>query len=229
MNSLTPRMKATQLWQEILDNRRLQRGLILILLIATAEIGMRWFEHIEYSENELRKLQEQRVQLQSRSQDENALRKQLQELTLLQKTAESRMWVVPTEAIGQALQKDWLQTLFKDAGVVPQSITLASPRQSSSQATQGSGALVSQPPNHQGAPTLHEFRSTLVFSFSPNNLQKILAALEGADLLVQVEALNASRRNRRVEVTINMQMEVDKLRARAEQTKSSVTNHEQAN
>jgi len=227
MTSLSPTLQASQLWQEIRGNRRLQWGLLLILLIAAAEFGMRWFEHIQHSENELRRLQDQRVQLQSNSQDEQALRNQLKELTALQKTAESRMWVVPTEAIGQALQKDWLQTLFKNAGVVPQSITLASPRQSSSQLLPAAGASVAQQSELHEAPTLREFRSTLVFSFSPDNLEKILAALEGADLLVQVEALNASRKDRRVELTINMQMEVDKVRA--EEAKSGTTEHDQAN
>jgi hypothetical protein len=193
-------------WRALRGNRRLQLGVLVILAILITEGGLRWLDRMEQQEKQLAELRSQKLRLQGQSQDKTALEAQLREIEQIRATAKARMWVVPSEAVGQARQKDWLQSIFKEIGVTPQNITLATP-----QAYNGTPlASADREQKAQGTlANIREFRATLIFPFSPAGLEKALAALEGGEPFVRVESLFANRGARRIELSLSMLMEID--------------------
>ncbi len=202
-------------WQDFRRNRRLQFGILAILSIVAAEGSMRWLDHLGQREVLLDELRNKKLALQGQSRDEVGLSRLLQQYKSARQTAETRMWVVPSEAVGQAQQKDWLQAVFKECEVVPRSITLASPRSYAKAEVTGGVSPASVPQEKKEPETkgVREFRATVLFPFTPVGLEKVLSALEGGEPFVQIETLNANRRERRTELTLRMLMDVDKERA----------------
>lgn len=213
MIKLSPRL-VTQ-WHDFRRNRRLQIGILAILAIMMAEGSLRWLDHLAHQEVLLDELRNKKLTLQGQSRDEPGLTRLLQEYKAARQTAEARMWVVPSEAVGQALQKDWLQAAFKECAVIPQSITLASPKSFAKPDTTGAPkpTRAQQEMKETEIRGIREFRATVLFPFTPVGLEKVLAALEGGEPFVQIETLNANRRERRIEITLRMLMEVDKERS----------------
>ena len=210
--NLPPRF--AEQWQAFRANRRLQLGALVILAILAAEGSLRWLEHMEAQETRLSELRDQKHRLQGQSRDKVALEAELDEIGQVAATAKARLWVVPSEAVGQARQKDWLQSMFQQIEVVPRSIVLATPRAYDEKTPSGASAspafVAAAAPQSAQKPTgIREFRATLVFPFTPNGLEKTLAALEGGEPFVKIESLFASRRERRVELNLAMLMEIN--------------------
>jgi len=202
-------LQFAQQWQEFRRNRRLQVGILVILGVLVSEGTMRWFEFQGHQETRLTELRSQRMMLQGQSRDETVLKEKLAELETARDVVEKRMWVVPSEAVGQARQKDWLLNLFKQSSVAPINITLGSPRPFNGKSEGGAAAAGSQE-DPQG---FMEFRASISFPFSPAALENILNALEGGEPFVQIEVLRASRRERKVDIEMNMLMEVNRTKA----------------
>lgn len=200
--SNSSRLAQTTLIDEFKSNRRLQIGLALIALVIVVEGGLRWSDHLSSQAQLLGELQMRRVALQSRSRDAGALEERLERLRNAETAAQARLWQVPSEAVGQAKQKDWLLETFKTLGVTPQSIVLATPKA-------GPAERDSAPRNEvDSVAGVRRFRATLMFQFSPAALESVLVALESGEPFVDIESLVVNRRQRRVELTIATLMDV---------------------
>jgi len=198
------------MWRDIKGNRRLQWGLAIVLAILAVEGVLRWTDALTEQEKELRELRDQKRHLQGQIQDKTLLQEILQKVEGAQTAAKARVWVVSSEAVGQARQKDWVQTLFREKNIPLQSLVLATPRGREKPVTE-SGITADK------VADIREFRATVSFPFSPENLERIVAALEGGELFTRIESLSASRRQRRVELEFAMLMEIDpRAAARAE-------------
>jgi hypothetical protein len=184
------------LWRDLSGNRRLQWGLLAVLVILGAEGGLRWMDTLGMQERKLAQLRDQKIRLREQVRDHTMLEALLDEAERLQAAAKARLWVVPSEAVGQARQKDWVQTLFQTEGVRLQTLVLATPRANLADAA-------ARPAD------IREFRATLTFPFSPDNLEKVLAAIEAGPAFARVEGLRVNRRQRRIEIEFAMAMEID--------------------
>lgn len=195
--------------EEFRANRRLQLGLALVFGVLLVEGGLRWSDHLARSASTLADLEARRAVLQTQTRDEGALRAQLERLQLISAEEGARLWRVPSEAVGQARQKDWLLGVFKAVSVAPQSIVLAAPRPiQSDRNDKGRGADAKPRSEVSGAIGVRQFRATVLFSFTPAALESILSALEGRSAFLEIESLTVKRRERRVELSLAMLMEV---------------------
>jgi hypothetical protein len=181
--------------RDLSGNRRLQWGLLAVLVILGVEGGLRWMDNLETQERKLAQLRGQKIQLREQVRDKTALEALLDKAERLKEAARTRLWVVPSEAVGQARQKDWVQNLAQREGIRLQTLVLAAPR--------------ANPGGAPPAADIREFRATLTFPFSPAQLEKALAAIETGPAFARIEGLKVNRRMRRVEIEFAMSIQID--------------------
>ncbi|MDR1647324.1 MAG: hypothetical protein LBR88_04720 [Zoogloeaceae bacterium] len=175
-----------------------------MVVILGVEGNLRWIDHLDAQEKMLAQLRNQKSQLRAQVRDKAVLEVFLKKIGEIQSAAKTRLWVVPSEAVGQARQKDWIQALFQREGIRLQSLVLATPR------ADAAASAVSTPSAEAGtAADIREFRATLTFPFSPNNLEKVLGAIEGSSTFARIESLRVNRRQRRIELEFAVSMEID--------------------
>ena len=207
-----PRQLLDDSFQDFRNNRKLQYGLLAILLIVSVELGMRWTDSLEAKEKQLQQLRSEVRTLRNQSRDEESLRQLLSTLETSQQTVDQRLWVVSSEAVGQAQLKDWLTKLVQQAGVKNFKLTLSSPRtlgqndksESPTGATTGSRNTAGK----NFLKDMRELRASLSMSFAPDTLEKVLLEIEGGEPLAVVESLNIKRQDRRAELGVKVLMRV---------------------
>lgn len=186
-------------WRELRGSRRLQLALLAFIAIAATEGGLRWSDRLTARERQLQELRGELRDLRAQSRDEAELRQALAKLAEARRELDARLWRVPSEAIGQARLKDWLGDLAKRAGVTNPTLTLSAAKPLSSADKAASAELRA----------VQELRAVVGYGFTPEALERTLAAIEGGEALAAVEALNASRRDRRVEMTVRVLAHVE--------------------
>lgn len=190
-------------WRELRANRRLQWGALAILAILVVEGGMRWGDHLSGQQKALLKLQGDVAELRSRVRHQADLEKHLAGLSEVRQAVEERLWSVPSEAVGQARLKEWIEDVLKRSGATGANLTL-----SGVALPGGRDPLETNPATKGGAPDLREFRASVRMNFSPAALEKVLAEIEGGNALGGIESLSVNRRERRAEFTLFVLMRV---------------------
>ena len=219
--------------QEIRSNRLLQYGLLAIALLACVELALSWSDALSAKEKKLQELRSELRSLRNQSRDEGALRDQLAELKSMQEVIDQRLWVVSSDAVGQARLKDWLTTILKKAASKNFNLVLSSPRAmgaregnaeaeksstavgKNSEAKAASGNAASARDNVKN---LRELRANLTLAFTPAVLEQVLSDIEGGDPLATLESLNVNRRDRKIDMTVRVLMRIaqpDELAAQA--------------
>ena len=194
---------------EIKNNRRLQYGLAGIFLIALVEGGLRWRDHSDDQSAELQRLQTEISTLKRQSRDEAALRQTLADLDRIKTELENRVWTVQSEAIGQARLKDWLNDCMVRVGIPDAAIKLSNPLQVENTRKYGEKIVPipgAKRPQEARVDAIREVRANMVFRFTPEALERLLAELEGGDILVAIDTLVVNRRDMRVEIGIRIPM-----------------------
>lgn len=197
---------------ELKTNRRLQYGLMFILVLALAHGGLAWRDRLGRQAATLNGLQLEIKTLKQRSRDEAVLRETLEELARIGAQVEARLWTVQSAAVGQARFSDWLNDCLPRAGITDATLKFSIPR--------AAAATIDPPQNHKGvdkysesmgADNIREVRATMVFRFTPERLERLLAELEGGELLISVDTLVVNRQERRVEIGIRLPMRIGVL------------------
>lgn len=196
MNALRKRL--TDFVVEIRSNKRLSYGLVVIVAVICVEGGMRWMDWVAQQQSELVQLQTDLLALRSNTRNEATLKEALVRAERLQEAIDTRLWLVASEAVGQARLKDWLTDVVKTALANQYAITLASSRELINAQTKGPPDLTN----------LREFRATLSFQFTPSALEKVLAEIEGGKPFSSIDNLLVKQRERRVELTVRVLMRV---------------------
>ena len=176
------------LLQDFRANKRLRYGVFLIAMILVGELTLRWQESLGNQAQQIRNLDAELASLKQQSQDETQLRKVLEETTTLREETESRLWVVQSEAIGQARLKDWILDAATRANVPLTNITM------------GNASPID--PEHPTQDGYRLLSATLSFRFSPEALEKFLKEIEAGEALLNVEALTVNKREARVEINL---------------------------
>ncbi|MCW5649924.1 MAG: hypothetical protein KIS62_09275 [Ramlibacter sp.] len=186
---------------EFRRNRRLQWGLMVIAIVLFADLGARWKDRIDANQKKLAQTQIDLATLKRQAKNEEAMAKALNDARRAAELADARLWVVTSEAVGQAKVKDWLADLLRQAGVGNASINVAAARAVVGQQDESSGAGASKPGVGVG---LYEFSATSAFAFTPDSLEKLLAAVESGEPLARIESLSVRRNERRVELGVRV-------------------------
>lgn len=188
--------------QELKTNRRLQFGTLAIVLMLVVEIGMNWSDRLTRQTKELNQLRAQIASLRQQSHNEAYLTETLASLEQLQREVDERLWLVSSEAVGQAKVKDWINETLGRIGISNSTINIATPRPAQNK---NDGPAFANPTDK----SLLEFRATISFGFSPETLENLLAELEGGEPFVAIDALTVNRQTRRVELGIRLLMRLD--------------------
>lgn len=186
---------------ELRANRRLQAGVAIVLAIMSTEFALRWNDHLQNQERQLAQLQGELHALRAQSRVESELVARRDALATAHQAIEDRLWSAPSEAIAQARFRDWLSEVLQAAGTRNPTISLAPPRPPGERRNQPASAKPSPMTSPEG---LRELRATLAFPFSPDSLEKVLAAIEGGEALARVESIQVTRRTQRVELTVHL-------------------------
>lgn len=183
------------LQKELQATRHLRHGLLAVAVLILGEAGLRWSDRLDAAGQRLRELRAELGELRAQTRDEAGLRASLALLETARRTVDSRLWQVSSEATGQARMKDWLDEILKRAGATGPKIALSSARVAG--AAKQAGATTSDA-------GLREIRATVTAGFSPALLEQALFEIEGGEALAVIEALAASRRDRRIEFTVRV-------------------------
>ncbi|NCT83546.1 MAG: hypothetical protein GXC94_10405 [Comamonadaceae bacterium] len=208
---------ATQLsaqWQQLRaqlrpspQNRTLWLLIGIGLLAVAAELGTRAWEHQQKLDRELATLRK-RVQALQISADRVDWTRLGDQLGAAQQAFQDQLWHAPSEAQAQAMLRDWLSSLLKDAEVVRPTLRLqpvqaTAPAQA---ASAGEPAEVTKPAG-LGARLAREAvraRAQISFELTPGALETVLQRIERGGQLANVDAMSVSKRSRRVEMSISM-------------------------
>lgn len=186
--------------REFKSNKRLQYGSIAILLIALIDGGLRWSDRITQQAKDLQTLAGEIAALKQQAMNEGLLKEMLANSQTARETVETRLWVAPTDAIGQARLKDWLLDLTARTGISNPNLNLANPRPIEEK--EDSAHLNSE--TKSGTSGLKRFRATLSFRFSPETLERSLMEIEGGAPFAKVDTLVVNKREMRAEIGLTM-------------------------
>lgn len=192
----------TQVLDEVRANRKLQYGILGIVLVLCFEGGARWTESLSVQEKQLQLLRGDVRRLRSLSRDEADLKRQLADLEGARQTIEERLWVVSSEAVGQARLKDWLTGVLEKAEAKNPKLILSSPRPVSKEGAGRRGA------SKDDVGDLRDFRANVTMQFSPASLEHVLRDIEGGRPLALVESLVVKRQERKVDLSVVVLMRI---------------------
>jgi hypothetical protein len=198
-----------KLIEELRTNRRLQLGLVAIALVVLVDRALAWSDSLDARRQALAQVQIEVATLKSQARNEAAMQTAMRDIRAAAALADARLWVVSSEAVGQARLRDWLIEQIKLAGAGNYTVNVASPKpvvaavgaelaaatDSSSSAPAPSGGLL-------------EYSAALTFTLTPESLEKMLTALEAGDAMSKLESLSVRRNDRRVELAVRMLMRV---------------------
>ncbi|MBX3654348.1 MAG: hypothetical protein KF686_09190 [Ramlibacter sp.] len=200
-----------KVFQEIRSNRRLQWGGFVIVLVLTADLGARWGERLHTMQQTYAQLQAEVASLRSQARNESTMAVALRDARAASDLADARLWVVSSEAVGQARLKDWLVELLKQSNANGYAVSIANPKALSPSATEKSAAAVESRGNEFKPSGILEFGATISFVFTPESLEKVLASTEAGEPLAKVESLSVRRNERRVEIGLRVLMRVKEV------------------
>lgn len=189
-------------------NRTLWIVLVLGLAAVVAELGMRAWEHQQKLDKELTTLRK-RVQTLQTSADRVDWGKLSDQLSVAQQAMQARLWHAPSEAQAQAMLRDWLSAMLKDAEISRPTLRLQ-PVQAAAAAQPASGADTTEAPAATvgtGAKLAREAvraRAQISFDLAPGTLENVLQRVERGGQLANIDTLSVSKRSRRVEMSISV-------------------------
>ncbi|MFT7771925.1 hypothetical protein [Roseateles sp.] len=208
---------ATQLsaqWQQLRaqlrpgpQNRTLWLLIGVALLAVIGELGMRAWEHQQKLDRELTALRK-RVQALQISADRVDWARLGDQLGATQQTFQDQLWHAPSEAQAQAMLRDWLSSLLKNADIVRPTLRLqpVQPAAPAQAASAGESSDTSNPAG-LGARLAREAvraRAQISFELVPGSLEAVMQRVERGGQLASIDALTVSKRSRRVEMSISM-------------------------
>jgi hypothetical protein len=200
------------------QNRRLQTGIALIALLACIEGGMRWNDHLTNKLGQLQQMRGELRNLRNQSRNEVAMRKSLDNLRQARQDVDSRLWVVSSDAVGQARIQDWLNAVLKRTGIASQSLKISAAQPVNERDSSGTPQGATPSASSSGlldSPGLRQIHATMSIGFTPVTLEQILGEIEGGDAYADVQALTISQRDRHAELTIRILMRVDRSQSAA--------------
>lgn len=212
MSALTTQLSAQ--WQQLRaqlrpgpQSRTLWLLIGIALLAVTGELGMRAWEHQQKLDRELTALRK-RVQTLQVSADRVDWARLGDQLGAAQQTFQDQLWHAPSEAQAQAMLRDWLSSLLKNADIVRPTLRLQ-PVQPAAPAQAASAGEPSDATNPAGlgarlAREAVRARAQISFELAPGSLETVLQRVERGGQLASVDALSVSKRSRRVEMSISM-------------------------
>ena len=183
---------------ELLVNKRLFYGMVLIALVVSTEAGLRWSDWLGQQQTTLTQLQTELTTLKSRARDEATMRFALAQAQQMAQSMDARLWTVSSEAVGQARLKDWLTDIVKRSIANQYVVTLGASREL---------GKPSQDPT-DATPAIREFRATVSFQLTPQALEGVLLDIEGGEPFAAIETLVVKKLERRVELTVRVLMRV---------------------
>lgn len=177
------------------------------LLAVVGELGMRAWEHQQKLDRELTALRK-RVQALQISADRVDWVQLGDQLGAAQTAFQDQLWHAPSEAQAQAMLRDWLSSLLKDADVVRPTLRLQ-PVQAAAPAKAASAGESPEAGNPAGlgarlAREAVRARAQISFELTPGALEAVLQRVERGGQLSNVDALSVSKRSRRIEMSISM-------------------------
>jgi hypothetical protein len=202
--SAMPNALISRLLHEIRTSRLVQVSTLVLVLAAMTEGGLRWRDGLAATQAKHQALLAERSDLRAQVRDETLLRERIETLAEARRSADARVWRVPSEAIGQARVGDWLAKRFKELGIGDAQIKYSAIRPY--QPTDDSAAKTV---NATGS-ELREIRASVAGRFSPAGLEQLLLHLEGSETQAVVESLTVRRNERRFEMTIRFLLSIDR-------------------
>lgn len=200
---------------EFRANRRLQVGLAVIVTVVLADRALSWSDRITQRRQMLADAQIEVATLKSQARNEAAMQTAMRDIRLAAALADARLWVVSSEAVGQARLKDWLIEQMKLAGAGNYTVNVASPKPLAQAGSAGAGPTTGSPSAKEGALApgagLLDFSAVITFTLTPESLEKMLAALEAGDAMSKVESLSVRRNERRVEMGVRVLMRLKEV------------------
>ncbi|KQW42093.1 MULTISPECIES: hypothetical protein [unclassified Roseateles] len=198
------------------QNRTLWLLIGLGLLAAGGELGMRAWEYQQKLDRELA-AQRKRVQALQISADRVDWVQLSDQLGTAQQTLQKQLWHAPSEAQAQAMLRDWLSSMLKEADIARPTLRL----QPVQPATPAQAASASEPaetttPSGLGARLAREAvraRAQISFELAPGTLETVLQRIERGGQLASVDALSVSKRSRRVEMSVSIPVIIEALPA----------------
>lgn len=190
---------------DIRANARLRWGLALILLVVLVDGGLRWSDAVARQQQALAKLHAEVAALKSGIENESALTGTVESSRLLAALIDKRLWIVSSEAVGQAKMKDWLTEVLKRNVADQYAIALGVSRELGKQESGKSDKSVSASAQTS---TIREFRANVSFRLTPRALEGVLLEVEGGEPFGAVESLLVKGQERRVEMTVRILMRI---------------------
>lgn len=194
-------------WADVQANPRLRWGLVLIAAVALVEGGLRWSDAIAQQQQALAKLNADVVALRTGLKNDAALTESLEASRKIAALVDTRLWIVSSEAVGQAKMKDWLTEVVKRNIADQYVITLGVSRELGKREVAGALAATSAQPEGTTA-GVREFRANVTFRLTPRALEGVLLDMEGGEPFAAVESLLVKGQERRVEMTVRVLMRI---------------------
>ncbi|MGM9484151.1 hypothetical protein ACS5PN_23360 [Roseateles sp. NT4] len=212
MSTLVTQLSAQ--WQQLraqlrpsAQNRTLWLLVAVGLLAVAGELGMRAWEHQQKLDRDLVALRK-RVQALQVSADRVDWVQLSGQLGTAQQSFQDQLWHAPSEAQAQAMLRDWLSSMLKDADIARPTLRLQ-PVQAAAPAQAASAGEPAENPNPNGlgarlAREAVRARAQISFELVPGSLETVLQRVERGGQLASVDALSVSKRSRRIEITISV-------------------------
>lgn len=201
-------LKPTAFWanhlKEFRSNKRLRYASFIVLFIILTDVSLRWTDRIDAKHKEFTILTAEITALKQQSQDEVQLKEVLAKATEAQDQAKARLWIAPSDAIGQARLKDWLLDLIARIGATNTGLNIANPRPLG----ENEDKPLTNIAGVNNSVGLKRFRATLTLRFAPETLEHLLAELEGAEPFVTIDTLVVNRREMRVEIGLGVLIDI---------------------
>jgi hypothetical protein len=188
-------------------NRTLWLLIGIGLLVVAVELGTRAWEYQQKLDKQLVALRK-RVQVLQTSADRVDWLKLTDQLITAQQAFQDQLWHAPSEAQAQAMLRDWLSGMLKDAQIARPTLRLQPVQAARPDAAASANASVAAAgPAGLGARLARDAvraRAQVSFDLAPGALEAVLQRVEHGGQLASVDALSVSKRSRRVEMTVSV-------------------------
>lgn len=211
----TPDHRLSTQWRGLLlqlrptaTNRTLWLLIGVGLLVVIAELGTRAWEYQQKLDRQMAAARK-RVEVLQTSADRVDWTKLGDQLSAAQQAFQGQLWHAPSEAQAQAMLRDWLSGMLKDAQIPRPSLRLQPVQPASTEPPSATREPdgVAPPPPGLGARLAREAvraRAQISFDLAPGTLETVLQRIERGGQLASVDALSVSKRSRRVEMSVSI-------------------------
>lgn len=200
-------------WQQLRQQKLDKRVLWLLAagaLTLAGELSLRAWDAHQKLAAELKTVRS-RAQLLQNSADTVDWAQRNLALSAAHEALQGQLWHAPSEAQAQAMLRDWLSSVLKGDSLKRVTITLQPPLAAAnsalapdleaSAAQAGTGLRL--------AMQAIRVRAAVNFELVPGALESALQGIERGGQLASVDTLTASRRSRRVEMTVSLPVIID--------------------